>query len=408
MAAPDQDVVVVVGAGLAGWTVLKELRRRQPQRQLVLVTADAGDFYSKPVLSNAHALGKAPDQLVQHAGPAQASQLGVTLLAHTQVLRIDRERQVLVVEGPGGPAEQPYGALVLAVGAAPIRLPLQGDAAAVHAVNHLTDYATWRQALETQTKPGDAVAVLGAGLIGVEFADDLLRAGLVPHVFDLATQPLGRLLPLEPAVHLRDRLQAAGVVWHLGDPVVAVQRQDTGLQLTTHLGEVVVVQAALSAVGLRPQTALAQAAGLVVARGIVVDAALRTNDPAIYAVGDCAAYPSPSGPSPLPFVLPLMTAARTLAAVLAGESAELQFPVMPVVVKTPSCPLVVAPPPIGSDGSWQSESLWTEVPGAAPVLGGTRSLFRSPDGPLTGFALSGVATSERQQWQKQLQAALAG
>jgi rubredoxin-NAD+ reductase len=233
-----------------------------------------------------------------------------------------------------------------------------------------------------------------------------LRAGLVPHVFDLATQPLGRLLPAEPAAHLRDNLQAAGVVWHLGDPVVAVQQQPTGLQLTTQSGQVVAVQAALSAVGLRAHTALAEAAGLAVSRGIVVDSALRTSDPAIFAVGDCAAYPSPSGPSPLPYVLPLMTAARTLAAVLSGESAQLVFPVMPVVVKTPSCPLVVAPPAMGSAGSWQSESLWTEMPGAEPLLRGTRSLFRAPDGQLTGFALSGDATAERQQWVKQLQTAL--
>ena len=399
MYANAEGQVVVVGAGLAGWTVLKELRKRQPDRQLVLVTADAGDVYSKPMLSNALQLGRDPAALVQVDGAREAERLGVRLLAHTHLLGIDRAAKTLQLRGPDGEAQLPYGQLVLALGAQPIRLPLQGDAAAVHTVNHLDDYARWHQTLHNTVPAGSAVAVLGAGLIGVEFANDLLRLGLVPHVFDLAPQPLGRLLPAEPAAHLRDRLAAAGVVWHLADPVEAVERRDGGLRLTTRSGQQLQVAAVLSAVGLQPHTALAAAAGLAVARGIVVDAQLRTSDPNIYAVGDCAAYPGLAGPQPLPFVLPLMQAARTLAATLASAEAELQLGVMPVVVKTPACPVVVAPPPPGVAGEWHSEALVDPADGA---LLGVRAQFVDAQGALRGFALTGDAATERQQWQRRV------
>jgi rubredoxin-NAD+ reductase len=131
--------------------------------------------------------------------------------------------------------------------------------------------------------------------------------------------------------------------------------------------------------------ALAAAAGLTADRGIVVDPALRTSAPDVYALGDCAQVHG----QVLPYVLPLMTGARALARSLTGVLTDVVYPVMPVAVKTPALPLSVVPPPLGMAGDWH----YVDQPeGAAPGLEGH---FRDREGRLMGFVLAGVATARR-------------
>jgi rubredoxin-NAD+ reductase len=150
-------------------------------------------------------------------------------------------------------------------------------------------------------------------------------------------------------------------------------------------GEHLSTDLVLSAVGLRPRTALAVAAGLTVDQGIVVDPGLRTSAPDLYALGDCAQVHG----QVLPYVLPLMTGARALARTLTGVVTEVVYPVMPVAVKTPALPLSVVPPPLGAQGEW---SYADQPEGAGPGLEGH---FRDRAGLLQGFVLAGVATARR-------------
>ena len=122
--------------------------------------------------------------------------------------------------------------------------------------------------------------------------------------------------------------------------------------------------------------------------GIVVDNQLRTSAPDIHALGDCA---EAQGTVVL-YVMPLMEQARTLAKVLVGTEAELSYPVMPVVIKTPACPVTVCPPAPGTAGEWQVES--------SPV--GVRALFLDGTDRLHGFALTGQATAEKNSLAQQL------
>jgi rubredoxin-NAD+ reductase len=149
----------------------------------------------------------------------------------------------------------------------------------------------------------------------------------------------------------------------------------------------------ISAVGLRPRLALAQTAGLRTARGIVVNRQLRTSQPDIYALGDVAEVDGQW----LPFVMPLMQSARTLAAHLAGQSVALTYGPMPVVVKTPVLPVVVSPPASGVNGEWHIES----------SADGVDARFVGADGHLLGFALTGKATAHKAILQKNLPAVLA-
>jgi rubredoxin-NAD+ reductase len=346
-----------------------------------MITADDGRFYSKPMLSNAYKSGKTADQLANAPAGDMAKQLNAAIRVHTRVTAIDTATRHVVLEEE----RIAYGRLVLALGADPIRLPIEGDGAAdVLSVNDLADYTRLRERL----RPNACVVILGAGLIGCEFANDLRIAGFDVEVVDLAPHPLGRLLPPKAAASLRAGLEAIGVRFHFGTSCIEVARQGNLYRARLDNGEVLSADLVLSAVGLRPRTALASAAGLTVNRGIKTNRLLQTSQRDIYALGDCAEVEHLN----LPFVLPIMHAARALAKTLSGTDTPVSYPAMPVVVKTFSHPAVVSPPPAGAEGTWEEM-----------VEGGSvKALFRSTQGALLGFALTGNAVTERQALTKQL------
>lgn len=366
---------VILGTGLAGYTLAREWRKLDATSPLTLVTRDDGSFYSKPVLSNALAQNKTADQIPLARAEQMAAQLKAAILTRTEVTAIDTAVRTVTA---GGQALA-YGRLVLACGADPIRVPLEGDATGeVLSVNDLGDYARLRERLAGRRR----VALLGAGLIGCEFANDLAGAGYAVEVIDPAPQPLGRLLPPLAAAFLRAALETLGVRFHFGTTAAAVNRAAAGLEIRLADGAALDADLVLSAIGLRPRTALAQAAGLAVNRGIVTDPMLRTGAPEVYALGDCAEVAGFN----LPFVMPIMQAARALARTLAGTPTAVHYPAMPVVVKTPACPTVVCPPPPGIDGEWREE----------PAADGVRALYHDRDGRLRGFALVGAAVKDKQ------------
>ena len=365
--------ILILGTGLAGYTLAREIRKRDPNTPLTLITHDDGVFYSKPMLSTALAQNKTAQTLRNNEAAAMAAELRAEILTHTVVIAIDpAARHITCQDG----RQITYRKLVLAVGAQPIRLPLAGDGASdVLSVNNLNDYAQFESRLAGVKK----VALLGAGLIGCEFANDLIKSGREVDVFDLAPQPLGRLLPAQAAQRLREQLTAAGVRFHLGDSITEVTEAPTGYTLRTQNGDNLNADLVLAAVGLRPDTALASAAGLATQRGIVVNEHLQTTNEHIYALGDCAEVCG----QVLPYVMPIMNGARVLAANLLGEQQALRYPPMPVMVKTSLCPVVVCPPTAA--GQWVETVTDT----------GVSARHHDQAGRLDGFALVGGATSER-------------
>ncbi len=334
------DPIVIVGAGLAGWTVAREIRNRDASRAVTLVCADRGDFYSKPMLSNALAQGKSADQLIQISAAAQAQKLGVTVQAQVQVHSIDVERQVLITSA----GETRFGELVLALGADPVRLPIEG-AEHMLSVNDWQDYAIFRERLDSI---GSArVAIVGGGLIGSEFANDLAASGHPVMVVDPGHWPVSQLIDAEIGKGLANALLELGVQFYWGDVVASIRHTDSGASYFLELrsGQTIEADVVLSAVGLRPRTALAEAAGLRVQRGIVVNANGQASHPHIWALGDCAAYESvvaaDGSPRTLPFVLPIMAASKAIADGLTGTPTPIRFGPMKVRVKTPAFPVSV-------------------------------------------------------------------
>jgi rubredoxin-NAD+ reductase len=378
--------VIIIGSGLAGYTVAREFRKLDPATPILIISSDHGGFYSKPTLSNALATGKTPASIVTASPEKMAEQLKMVVLPHSRVTAINpSDKSVTLQNGE----QLTYSQLILALGADPIRLPFEGEAAEdILSVNDLDDYQRLRKTLEGKKE----VTILGAGLIGCEFANDLAIAGYRVRVVDISTQPLGRLLPRAGGAYMQRRLEAAGVVFHLGAASQSVERIHDSLRVTLANGDVIQTDVVLSAVGLRPRTALAEAAGIEVNRGIKVGKSLQTRHEDIYALGDCAEVEG----RVLPFVMPIMHAARGLAATLARIPTPVRYPAMPVLVKTPACPTVVSPPDAGAQGEWLVEE----------DADGVKALFKSRDDKLLGFALLGTSTKEKNALAAQLPAVM--
>ena len=378
---PGSSTIVIIGSGLAGYTLIREIRKLDKAAPITLITREPGYFYSKPMLSTALASKKEASQLITTASEGMASQLGINILTQTDVSAIDTAAQKL--QTSAGPIS--YGKLVLALGADQIRILLEGNAVSeVHTVNDLEDYEKFRMAIAGKKK----VAILGAGLIGCEFANDLALGGFEIDVIDLAPQVLGRLLPEPAAKALQDKLSEAGVRWHFSTTVQTINRNGDALEMKLANGHSISCDVALSAVGLKPRLDLANAAGIKTGVGIQVNRHLETSSSNIYSLGDCAEVDG----LVLPYVMPIMQAARALAPTLLGQVTALNYPAMPVMVKTPALPTVVSPPAKGADGQWKTST----------IEGGIEARFETPDGKLLGFALMGTATSQRATLTKEL------
>ncbi len=380
--------IIIIGSGLAGYNTAKELRKLDTVTPLVIITADSGPFYSKPMLSNALASKKTAAAIALNTPEQMATQLNAVVRPRTGIDAIDTTARTLKISG-GGDETLTYSKLVLALGADQIRLPITGSGAAdILTVNDLDDYARFRAAIDGKKR----IAIIGAGLIGCEFANDLAANGYTVDIIDIAPQALGRLLPPEGGALLQARLAALGVQWHLGTGTQSVERTAGGYTLALTNGTSITSDVVLSAVGLKPRTALAAAAGIKTNRGIVANRYLEASAPDVYALGDCAEIEG----MVMPFVMPIMHAARTLAKTLSGEATQLRYPAMPVVVKTPAHPTVVSSPGPGMSGEWQVES--------GPD--GVRALYRNADGATLGFVLSGKHTAEKATLSRELPAVL--
>ena len=373
--------IIVLGSGLAGYTVVRELRKLNRDIPITLVTRDNGDYYSKPMLSNAFAQNKDAASLVLTKAADMAKQLDIRLLVETDVHAIHRGSKQL--DTTSGMLE--YDKLVLALGADPIRIPLQGDAVdEVLSVNDLADYAKLRVALGA----AKSIAIMGGGLIGCEFANDLATAGYTVSVIDPGAYPLASLMPEQAGKQLLEPLSKIGVTWRFGTSVQSVNKAATGYALSLADGSTMQTDLVLSAIGLRPRTQLARDAGITVNRGIVVNERLCTSDESIYALGDCAEIEG----KVLPFVLPIMHAGRVLARILNGEEAKVVFPAMPVVVKTPAHPVAVSPVARDAIGVWQEMATGQ----------GVKMEFVDALNKLTGFVLTGEYAGERNEMAKRL------
>ena len=279
--APDS--VVIVGGGAAGNAAAETLRREGFAGRITVLSADASGPCDRPNLSKGFLAGTAPAEWIPLRTPEFYREHRIDLQLDTTVAAIDLERkQVQLADG----SRLPYGALLLATGAEPVRLDIPGAT-----LDHVHYLRTQADAVALAAKAGTAkrAVVIGASFIGLEVAASLRTRDIEVHVVAPDETPMARILGVDVGGYLRELHERHGVTFHLGTTAVAIDRQTVRLQN----GEVLEAELIVVGIGVRPSISLAASAGLAVDRGITVDEYLRTSAEGVYAAGDIASWPDP-------------------------------------------------------------------------------------------------------------------
>lgn len=375
---PAQAPIIIIGTGLAGYSLTREFRKLDKETPLLLISRDDAHSYSKPMLSTGFTKGKSADELSMANPGKMAEQLAASIRSFCEVEHIDVDQKKIFI----GNEHIDYQALVLATGASVNRLNFPGaEHEWVFSINDLMDYRAFRSALQEKQH----VLLMGAGLIGCEYANDLIIGGHKVTVVDPSSQVLNGLIPEFAGAPVKQALEEEGADIRMGVHVTEIEENTGQLIVRLSDGDVVTCDRVISAVGLRPDITLAKKAGIACNRGIITDRLLQTSAPSVYALGDCAEVDG----KVMLYVLPLMAAARALAKTLAGQETQVVYGVMPIATKTPACPVVVCPPS-STEGQWEVEQNGKN----------TRGLFKTTDGDVLGFVLTGDSVSEKQSLAK--------
>ncbi|MEB8431212.1 FAD-dependent oxidoreductase [Cocleimonas sp. KMM 6892] len=373
----------MVGAGIAGWSAAEALRRKDPERSILLVSACKGYVYPKPAISLALSQGKKAEDLISMDAEAKALELGIDVRTETRIMRVDTNKKRLVTVKGG----IEYDKLILAMGAHQKELPITGNAARnILSVNDLQTYKKLCEKLENEIKH---ITILGAGLIGCEFADDITKAGYKVTVIDPQQQPLSALLPEAMSNELVQKLSDNGVEWKFGATLDCLNNDVDGAYVAVLSDDSILkTDLVLSAAGLIPNTKLATKMGLKIDKGICVNNDMQTSNPDVYAIGDCASVEG----EVFAFIEPIKRQAETISADITGlQEKFLSLPPL-VKVKTPSFPLSICRP-IGVD-----DFEWTTI--SDQEKGGYFELREGEN--IVGFALSGDLASGAGSIYKQL------
>ncbi len=273
--------VVIVGGGGAGAAAAEMLRREGYDGPITMISADADPPSDRPNLSKDYLAGTAQDDWIPLRPAEFYTENRIELLLQSPVASIDlAARQVVLGDG----TRRPFGALLLATGADPVRLPIPGaDAPHVH---YLRSFGDSRAIVKAAGSASRAV-VVGGSFIGLEVAASLRARNIPVDVVAPEHVPLERIMGLEVGRFIQSLHESRGVVFHLGETVTNIDRRSVKLSGGQTLDADVVVMG----VGVRPATTLAERAGLTVDRGILVNEWLETSAPGIYAAGDVARYP---------------------------------------------------------------------------------------------------------------------
>ncbi|MFC6204084.1 FAD-dependent oxidoreductase [Psychrobacter urativorans] len=358
--------IVIIGAGLAGWHVIDAIRSKDKQIPITLITSDKGDRYHKPMLTMAISQKKSAADLVRATGAEAAIAAEVTLMANTDVSDIDAVSQQLqlVSTNRSDPANTAYATisydkLVLAMGAHPI-FPKSLPQDLVWHVNHIERFGQLQQKLATGSQH---VAIVGAGMVGTEIAEDLLKAGHKITLIDLNDAPLAQMLPAKATARIAKAVESQGIQFLGGYLVKSVTRHDQQLEISykplasegdieSPQSSTLIVDHVIASTGLVVDDTLPAAAGIEFnpRTGIVVDApTLRTNQANIYAIGDCMSIDG----VPCRYVAPLRAQATTIADDILGISHDGYDHKPPMIrLKNKAISVMVTGIP-RSDGNWQ-------------------------------------------------------
>jgi apoptosis-inducing factor 3 len=275
--------IVIVGGGAAGLAAADMLRREAYAGPITMISADADPPVDRPNLSKDYLAGEAQDDWMPLWPAALYAERRVDLSLGARVASIDAgARTVVLADG----SRREFGALLIATGADPVRLPIPG--ADGSRVMYLRTFADSR-AIVARAEAAKHVVVAGASFIGLEVAASLRARGVAVDVVAPETRPLERVMGAEVGRFVQSLHEAHGVVFHLGQTVSSI----AGRTVTCSGGGALDADFVVMGVGVRPSVAIAERSGLAVDRGIAVDEFLETSAPGVFAAGDVARWPDP-------------------------------------------------------------------------------------------------------------------
>lgn len=370
----------IIGTGVAAIALMQELRRRDTDTPITAIAMDAGHYSYRPNFSAAMARKLSPTDLITEAAEVWSKRLEIELHAFAGILGIDVEARILrTTKGLIA-----YQDLVLATGSR-TRMPEFGiDArSAILFADNLPGYSDAYPTLQAASH----VAIVGAGLVGCEFADDLARSGRRVTVFDPAPRPMARLIPEQLSHRLATTLSTHGVQWEMGTSIQNIEKIGSRRLVTFGSTEKFLhVDAILSAAGLIPNTAIAELAGLECLPAVPVDAHMATSCPNIYAIGDVAQPPG----GWRPFVAGAQQGAKVLAARLTGDrNVHFDGTPKPISVKTRLFPMRLLPPGVNVPGQWHI---------VVDRFDDFVAHFFDKQGHLQAYALGGNAAKNPDHW----------
>jgi NADPH-dependent 2,4-dienoyl-CoA reductase/sulfur reductase-like enzyme/nitrite reductase/ring-hydroxylating ferredoxin subunit len=283
------ESVVIVGGGAAGHAAADVLRREGYDRGITILSADSAPPCDRPNLSKDYLAGKVQEDWIPLRSPEFYADHRIDLILNARVSALDlQKRRVQLSDGRA----YPFGALLLATGADPIRLDVPGaEQPHVHYLRTLDDSNAIIQGVSNVTR----VCVVGSGFIGLETAAALRERGVAVDVVSHESRPMERILGSDVGAFVQRLHETHGVQFHLGRTVTRIDPHRVILSDQTTLeADLVVV-----GIGVRPQIALAEQAHLNLNRGVVVNEFLETSAPGVFAAGDIARWPDPHSGEPI-------------------------------------------------------------------------------------------------------------
>ncbi|MBH1974666.1 MAG: NAD(P)/FAD-dependent oxidoreductase [Rhodobacteraceae bacterium] len=323
--------LVVIGAGMASGRVLEVLAETAPDAfDITLFNAEARGNYNRIMLSPVLSGEKTYADIITHDDAWYADR-GIKTHFGAHVTKIDRNRKVVVTGG----VETPYDQLIIATGSAPFIIPVQGkDLPGVVTYRDLED----TNAMIVAAKPGAKAVVIGGGLLGLEAAAGMQLRGMEVTVIHIMGHLMERQLDPAAGYLLQKSLEQRGMKIHCKGATKAILGHEHVEAVLLDDGTVYDADLVCMAVGIRPEVRLATDAHLEIGRGITVNDAMQTSDPAIWAVGECVEH----NKQLFGLVAPLYDQARVLAQALLGQEAAFRPVQTATKLKVTGCDLFSA------------------------------------------------------------------
>lgn len=360
--------MIVIGSGMAGYQFIKEYRKLNSKQSILLITKDDGRVYNKTQLSTAFAKNQTAEGLTNFSAAEMADKMNFNVLTNSKVAEIKADKKQIIVNG----LCINYDSLILALGGSTKELQnIDADARPyIQSINDLSEFHQFQKKIDKDT----SIAVVGGGLIGCEYANDLSAAGYKVTLLCAQDWLLQKNVPKEIGLALAEALNGQGVEVVYNCTINQVSKKASSVELIDKKNNAYKADYVLSAIGLTPRIELAKSAGIEINKGIVVNEYLQTSKADIYALGDCIEING----EPQMYVMPFMHGAKAIAQTLNGSPSKYGTKLIPVQVKTTAFPIAYAGSIDKKQGNWH----------IVDEKSGYRCEFREKNKKLCAYALT--------------------